>query len=586
MSPAVSTDPTAPRTGGRAVVESLVAHGVTTTFGVPGESYLPVLDALHDTDIRVVTCRHEGGAAFMAEAWGKLTGEPGVCLVTRGPGATNASIGVHTARQASTPMLLLVGQVATDQQGREAFQEVDYRQMFGGLAKWVTEIRSADDVSAAMAEAFHRALSDRPGPVVVALPEDTLSATTTRPSTPPTPVDPQEPAPAAVAAIAARLDAAERPVVIVGGGAWTDAARRDLADFSSRNAIPVVAAFRFHDLLDNHHPGYVGEAGVAMPAAVRETLTTADCVVGLGIRFGEMTTAAWDIWSPPALSVPLVHVHPDPGQLGRIYAPDVGVVARPGPTLAALGGVALRRRDDDWCRSRRAAFLATLDCPAQPGDLDMGEVMAFLRECLLDDVVVTHGAGNFTVWPDKFFLYGAGSRLLAPQSGAMGYGLPAAVAAKVADPSRTVVCFAGDGDVQMNLPELGTALQAGAQPIVLVIDNGMYGTIRMHQERHYPQRVVGTDIVNPDFVALGRAYGFHAERVERTAEFGPAFERALASTTGALLHLVVDPTQLTPNQSINQARRRRRTPSPTDLRRLPPSEAGGNSTQIGQTSPR
>jgi acetolactate synthase-1/2/3 large subunit len=490
----------------------------------------------------------------MAEAWGKLTGTAGVCLVTRGPGATNASIGVHAAHQASTPMLLLVGQVATHQQGREAFQEVDYRQMFGGLAKWVTELTSADDASAVMAEAFHRACRGRPGPVVVALPEDTLSGLTGAPAVAPLPIDEQAPSTDDIGAIAARLDAAERPVVIVGGGAWTDTGRRDLAAFAARTQIPVMAAFRFHDLMDNLSPHYVGEAGVAMPAAVRETLTSADCIVGLGIRFGEMTTGAWDIWSPPAPDVPFVHIHPDPEQLGRIYTPTVGVVARPGPTLAALADIELRSRESGWCLDRRRAFLATLECPPQPGSLDMGEAMAFLRERLPADAVLTNGAGNFTVWPNKYFLFGPEARLLAPQSGAMGYGLPAAIAAKIADPSRTVVCFAGDGDVQMNLPELGTALQADARPIVLVIDNGMYGTIRMHQERHYPGRVVGTDIVNPDFVALGRAYGFHAERVERTTEFAPAFERALASTTGALLHLVLEPTQLTPSQSIEQAR--------------------------------
>lgn len=541
-------------TGGQAIVNSLVAHGVTTTFGVPGESYLPVLDALHDTDIRVVTCRQEGGAAYMAEAWAKFTGLPGICLVTRGPGATNAAIGVHAAQQASTPMLLLVGQVATHQQGREAFQEVDYRQMFGGLAKWTTEIESADEASSVMAEAFHRACRGRPGPVVVAMPEDALSAVTSMPHTPPIPIDAQAPTTAEVDDIGARLDAAERPVLLVGGGAWTDDARRDLAAFAERSGIPVVAAFRFHDLMDNHSPAYAGEAGVAMPPAVRATLADADCVFGLGIRFGEMTTAAWDIWPVPDPGVTFVHVHPDADQLGKIYTPSLGVMARPGPTLAALLAAEVRERDAGWSAERRAAFLETLDCPVQPGPLDMGAVMVWLRAHLADDAVLTNGAGNFTVWPNKYFLYGPEARLLAPQSGSMGYGLPAAVAAKVADPTRTVVCFAGDGDIQMNLQELGTALQAEAQPIVLVIDNQMYGTIRMHQERHFPGRVVGTDIVNPDFVALARAYGYHAERVERTADFAGAFERAEASPTGALLHLIVDSSQLTPSQSIGQAR--------------------------------
>ncbi len=553
--PAPDSSPeTAAHTGGRAIVDSLVAHGVTTTFGVPGESYLPVLDALHDTDIQVVTCRQEGGAAYMAEAWAKLTGRPGICLVTRGPGATNASIGVHAAQQASTPMVLLIGQVATTQQGREAFQEVDYRQMFGGLAKWATEIGSADEASAVMADAFHRATSGRPGPVVVALPEDTLSGLTSVAPTAPIPVDPQAPADGEIAAIVAHLDDAERPVILVGGGAWTDPARHALAALAERARIPVVTAFRFHDLMDNHNSAYVGEAGVAMPSAVRQTLATADCILAIGVRFGEMTTAAWDLWPVPDAGVPIVHVHPDPDQLGKIYATTVGIVARPEPTVTALAAATLRPRDDSWNQARREAFLATLDCPPQPGPLDMGEVMVWLRDHLPADAVLTNGAGNFTIWPNKFFLYGPEARLLAPQSGSMGYGLPAAIAAKVAHPDRTVVCFAGDGDIQMNLPELGAALQADAQPIVLVIDNGMYGTIRMHQERHFPGRVVGTDLVNPDFVMLARSYGFHAERVERTDDFPAAFGRAQASATGGLLHLIVDTSQLTPSQSIEQAR--------------------------------
>ncbi|MFT5204541.1 MAG: acetolactate synthase-1/2/3 large subunit [Candidatus Aldehydirespiratoraceae bacterium] len=542
------------KTGGQVIVESLQAHGVTTTFGVPGESYLPVLDALHDTNIRFVICRQEGGAAYMAEAWAKFTGHPGVCLVTRGPGATNASIGVHAAAQASTPMVLLVGQVGTHQQGREAFQEVDYEQMFGGLAKWVTEIRNVDDASAVMATAFHRATSGRPGPVVVALPEDVLSAATSTTASEPIAIDPQAPSADDIAAIVAALNASERPVILAGGGAWTPQARHDLKAFAERGDIPVVAAFRFHDVVDNHSPAYAGEAGVAMPPAVRDTLTAADCVLAIGVRFGEMTTGAWTIWPVPDPGVPILHIHPDPAELAKIYTPAIGIVARPAVTLAALAEQSLAPRSADWRQTRRDAFLATTTCPPQPGALDMGEVMAWLQNQLPADAVLTNGAGNFTVWPNKFFLYGADARLLAPQSGSMGYGLPAAIAAKVAAPERTVVCFAGDGDIQMNLPELGTALQSNAQPIVLVLDNGMYGTIRMHQERHFPARVMGTDLVNPDFVTLAQAYGFHAERVDTTDEFAAAFGRAEASPTGALLHLIIEPTQLTPSQSIAQAR--------------------------------
>ncbi|MDG2026385.1 MAG: thiamine pyrophosphate-binding protein [Acidimicrobiales bacterium] len=543
------------RSGGQIVVDSLVAHGVTTTFGVPGESYLAVLDALHDTDIRVVTCRHEGGAAYMAEAWAKFTGRVGVCLVTRGPGATNASIGVHAAMQASTPMVLLVGQVATHEQGREAFQEIDYREMFGGVAKWATEIESADTASAVMAEAFHRAASGRPGPVVVALPEDVLSSTTDSPAVPAIAVDLQQPSADEVDAVLAALAAAERPVVLVGGGTWNDEARADLVAFAEAHDLPVVVTFRRNDLMDNTSASYVGEAGVSMPPSVRETLEAADCVIALGPRFGEMTTAAWSLWPVGDPGVTLVHVHPDPSQLGKIHTPSVGITARSDALLAALRSRApATPGHGEWRAARRDAFVASLSSPAQPGPLDMGEVMAWLCDNLPADAVLTNGAGNFSVWPNKFFVYGPEARLLAPQAGSMGYGLPAAVAAKVADPARTVVCFAGDGDLQMNLPELGTGLQHDAQPIVLVIDNGMYGTIRMHQERHFPERVVGTDIVNPDFIAIARAYDMHAEQVETTADFPAAFARARASTTGALLHLRVDPDQLTPTQSITQAR--------------------------------
>lgn len=543
------------RTGGQIVVDSLVAHGVTTTFGVPGESYLAVLDALHDTGIDVVTARHEGGAAYMAEAWAKLTGRVGVCLVTRGPGATNASIGVHAAMQASTPMVVLVGQVATHEQGREAFQEIDYRRMFDGVAKWATEIRAADETSAMMAEAFQRAASGRPGPVVVALPEDVLAETATGAATAPIPVDPQAPSEDEIDAILAALANADRPVVLAGGGAWTDDARADLVAVAEAHEIPVVVTFRRQDLMDNTSRSYAGEAGVAMPPPVRETLERADCVIAVGPRFGEMTTAAWSIWPVGDPGVTLVHVHPDPAQHGKIHTPTVAITARPAPVLAALRSRgAATPVHGAWREERRDAFVATLAPPPQPGGLDMGEIMAWLRDHLPADAVLTNGAGNFSVWPNKFFLFGPEARLLAPQAGSMGYGLPAAVAAKVAAPERTVVCFAGDGDVQMNLPELGTGLHHGAQPIVLVIDNGMYGTIRMHQERHFPGRVVGTDIVNPDFVAIARAYDMHAERVETTADFPAAFERAEASPTGALLHLLVDPNQLTPTQSVDQAR--------------------------------
>ena len=551
------------RIGGQVLVDCLIAQGVDTAFGVPGESYLAILDALYDVSdrLRFVACRQEGGAAYMAEAYGKLTGRPGVCFVTRGPGATNASIGVHTARQDSTPMLLFVGQVGLEHRGLEAFQEIEYRSFFDDLAKWVVEVESADEMPAIVDRAFTVACSDRPGPVVVSLPEDVLQATTTVAPGPPVEVVERAPSGSDVAALCAALAVAERPVLLVGGGGWTDAGRADLRSFAERNDLPVVVTFRRHDLFDNTADRYVGEAGVAMPAVVRQTLVEADVVVVLNARFGEMATDAYTLFGAGPLQRPdgqaIVHVHASDAEFGKVVDADRTVHAGPNETAAALAGVDLegRSRWASWRADRRGAFLDTLDCPPQLGDLDMGEVMAWLRDRLPGDVIVTNGAGNFSVWPNKFLLYGERARLLASQNGTMGYGLPAAVAAKLVEPERTVVCFAGDGDLQMNLQELGTGLQEDARPIVLVVDNSTYGTIRMHQELRHPGRVVGTDLVNPDFVAIAGAYGMHAERVVTTADFAPAFERAMASLTGALLHLVVATDQLTPRLTVEQARR-------------------------------
>lgn len=548
------------RSGGQLVVDALVAQGVSTVFGVPGESYLTVLDALHDTEVRYLTCRQEGGAAYMAEAWGKLTGEPGVCMVTRGPGATNASVGVHTAMQDSTPMLLLVGQVSTGRRGREAFQEIDYRHFFGSIAKWVVEVARTDDLADALTIAFKIAVSGRPGPVVVALPEDVLTASTAVVDVTPLQVERATPAVDEIDTIIEELGAAERPVMIVGGGRWTIPARRDLEQFAEANTIAVVTAFRFHDLIDNFSDVYVGEAGVWMSTAVQSTIRDADLIVGLGIRFGQMTTGAWSLLDLPTPSQRVVHVHPERIQLGRIYSTEVGVLGDPSITIAMLRDRELVSSPgrSGWVADRRAAYLESMVCPPQPGGVDMGEVMAWLQAELPPDAIITNGAGNFTVWPSKFFRYGPDARLLAPQSGTMGYGLPAAIAAKAAHPDRTVVCFAGDGDLQMTIQELATARQAGCEPIVIVVDNQMYGTIRTHQERVFPERVSGTDLVNPDFVMLAAAHGMHSERVATTGDFAPAFARAAASPTGALLHIRVDPSRLTPFESITDVRGRPR----------------------------
>jgi acetolactate synthase-1/2/3 large subunit len=541
--------------GGQVLVKSLLALGATKAFGVPGESYLAVLDALHDTQgqLDFVLCRNEGGAAFMAAAWGKLTGAPGICMVTRGPGATNASIGVHTAMQDSAPMILFVGQVGTDMKGREAFQEIDYRAVFGTMAKWAVEIDQVDRIPEILARAWTVATTGRPGPVVIALPEDMLTSLTDAvPLVAPARVAEAAADAEAVAEARAMLGQAKRPLILMGGSNWTDAGRCALQGFAEGSDIPVLAAFRFQDQFDNFSPVFAGEAGVGMLAHVKAMVREADVILAVNVRFGEMTTDGYTLLSVPVPAQKLIHVHGSDREIGKIYQPALGIHAGPNGFAAALSPV----RGDwaGWRAAGRAAYEASFDAPVQPSPVDMVAAMAHLRGLLPEDVILTNGAGNFTVWPNKFFKFGPKARLLAPQSGAMGYGVPAAIAAKVAHPDRTVVCFAGDGDFQMNCQELGTAMQAGAQPIILIVNNGIYGTIRAHQERNYPARVSGTTMVNPDFVALARAYGYHAERVALTAEFPAAFERALNSKTGAVLDLDISPEAITPRQTLSQMR--------------------------------
>lgn len=545
------------QTGGQLLVECLKQLGAKKCFGVPGESYLDVLNALYDTqgELDFILCRNEGGAAFMAEAFGKLTGTPGICLVTRGPGATNASIGVHTAMQGSTPMILFVGQVGTGMQGREAFQEIDYRAFYGGVAKWVVEIDRVDRIPELLSRAWSTALSGRPGPVIVALPEDMLTSTSA--IAPCRPLRIAEPSPSSteVSEIVSLLATAKRPLVLAGGGRWDTKGREALQYFIEANDLPLAAAFRFQDVCNNHSPCYVGDAGVGMIPSVKALIRDADVILALGIRFGEMSTDAYTLLDVPHPSAKLIHIHASDRELGKVYAADLPVHAGPNQVALALRQLVLPVSWSAWWSRARDAYLSSFrDAPVQPGPVDMVAVMAWLRERLGDDVIVTNGAGNFAVWPNKFFQFGPGQRLLAPQSGAMGYGVPAAVAAKLAEPEHTVICFAGDGDFQMNCQELGTALQAGCQPIILILNNGSYGTIRMHQERHYPARVSGTDLVNPDFVALAQAYGFYAERVASTADFAGAFARAQASESGAVLDLAIATEALTPRQTLSQIR--------------------------------
>ena len=543
------------KNGGELLVQTLVNLGATKSFGVPGESYLPVLDAMYDTQGKFdfVLCRNEGGASFMASAYGKLTRTPGICFVTRGPGATNASIGVHTAMQDSSPMILFVGQIGTEMREREAFQEVDYRAVFGTVVKWATEIEDTERVPEMVARAWKVATSGRPGPVVVALPENTLNGSSG--------IDPilemralAEPSPDAASLADARalLERAERPLMMLGGSMISDDSQRLFERFAEQSHIPAITAFRFQDCFNNHSPAFCGEAGVGMPPHVQRLIREADVILAVNVRFGEMTTNAYTLMDVPVPKQKLIHVHGAESELGKIYVPTIGIQAGPNAFAAALEPI--ERRPSEWSQGARKTYEAFLDVKAQPSPVDMASVIKHLRTVLPDDVILTNGAGNFTVWSNKFFPLGPEARLLAPQSGAMGYGVPAAIAAKVAHPDRRVVCFAGDGDFQMNCQELATAKQAGAQPIILILNNGIYGTIRAHQETHFPGRVSGTTMESPDFAMLAQSYGFHGERVSRTEDFAAAFERALASPTGAVLDLEIAAEAITPNKTLTEIR--------------------------------
>ncbi|WP_306004876.1 thiamine pyrophosphate-dependent enzyme [Aquicoccus porphyridii] len=543
--------------GGELLVQSLVGLGATKAFGVPGESYLAVLDALHDTggQLDFVLCRNEGGAGFMAAAWGKLTGSPGICMVTRGPGATNAAIGVHTAMQDSVPMILFVGQVGTDMKGREAFQEIDYPAMYGRVAKWAVEIDDVERIPEILARAWKTAMTGRPGPVVVALPENMLtSRSDAAPLGPLAKIAEPQPDPDAVQEARAILGAAKRPVILYGGCNWSDAGRAALQEFAEASDIPVVTAFRFADRFDNNSPVFCGEAGVGMVPSVKRLIGEADVILAINNRFGENSTDGYTLLDVPIPKQRLIHVHGAESELGKVYQPALGIQAGHDAFAKALAEVPVKGDWGAWRQEGRAAYEAAFDLPDLPSPVDMGKVMAHLRAVLPEDAIVTNGAGNFAIWPGKFIKYGPSMRHIAPQSGAMGYGVPAAIAAKIAHPGREVVCFTGDGDFQMNCQELASAAQAGAQPIILILNNGIYGTIRAHQEQHYPARVSGTTMVSPDFAALARAYGFHGERVETTDDFAAAYERARAAKGGAVLDLAISEEALTPRVTLSQMR--------------------------------
>jgi acetolactate synthase I/II/III large subunit len=544
------------RTGARILVDQLVAHGVDAVFCVPGESYIAALDALRDAPMRLVVARHEAGAANMAEAYGKLTGRPGVCFVTRAPGATHAATGVYTAFQDSTPLVLFVGQVPRSHRGREAFQELDYGSAFGGYAKWVKEVSEPEGFPQTTAQAFWLARSGRPGPVVVAMPEDVLDAQADVEDAEPRPPDRPAPSPDDLARLRELLAAAERPLVVVGGGGWSARAAADLQAFAEANRLPVATSFRRQDYVDNGSPSYAGVLTIGHDPSLAARLRDADLLLVVGSRLGDIPTRGYTTLVPPRTPQTLVHVHADAHELGRVYEPDVAIVSGSPEFLAAaraLEPVDAAARAA-WTESARTDYLASLRHRRGPGDLDLGDVIEHLRERLPEDAILTNGAGNYTVWCHLYYVFRRYRTQLAPCSGAMGYGIPAALAAKVVHPDRTVVCVSGDGDFLMSGHELAAAVQEKLPVVVLVANNNMYGTIRMHQERLFPGRVAGTDLVNPDFVAWAHAFGAHGELVARSEDFPEALDRALAQERPALLELRVDPEAITPRQTLSELR--------------------------------
>ena len=546
---------TGARNGGRLLVDALRVHGVDRLFCVPGESYLEVLDALYDTpQIAVTVAKHEGAAANMAEADGKLTGRPGVCFVTRGPGATHASIGVHTAYHDSTPMILFIGQVQREVRGREAFQEVEFRQMFAPLAKWVAEIESTDRIPEYVLRAFQVATAGRPGPVVLSLPEDVLAGESAACDTRPYQAVQAAPSDRDLSALREELQKASKPLLIVGGSSWSEEGCAALARFADANALPVLASFRRQDLIDNRHRCYAGHLSLGLPPHLQQRVKAADLIVALGSRLGDVTTMTYSVLKPPRIAARLVHIHPDPSELNRVYQADLPIVAAPSAAAVRLAEIppVESSRWRDWtavARTEYEKFIAVPEKGPRQG-VDMAVVIRHLAAQLPANALIANGAGNFTIWVHRFFTYKAPHTELAPTSGAMGYGFPAAIAAALRHPDRMTVCVAGDGDFLMYPQELATAAQYGARLLVLIVNNGMYGTIRMHQERRFPGRVSATDLAGPDFVALAQSFGAWAERVETTDAFAAAFERARGAKGSAVLELRVDPNQLTPDRRI------------------------------------
>lgn len=542
------------RHGGQILVDQLVAQGVTRVFSVPGESFLAALDGLHDSGIQNIVCRQEGGAAMMAEAQGKMTGKPGVLFVTRGPGVTNASAGIHIAKQDSTPMVVFVGQIARAHRDREAFQEMDYRAVFGTMAKWAAEVDQIERLPEYISRAFHVACSGRPGPVVLALPEDMLSGHADV-------VDLPAPAPrvpavstAQIAAITDALQTAQRPLIVAGGSGWSQAATEALATFAENWNLPVSVTFRRQDRMNNDHPLYAGDLAVGMNPKLGQRLAQADTLLVLGARLGDIATDGYAILDPTRPGPRILHIHADPDELGRVFHPALAIAA---PTADVVHGLAQTTGKGvwaDWTAQARAEYEAWQVPTETPGAVKLEQVVTWLSANLAHDSIITNGAGNYAAFLHRYYRFRQFGTQLAPTSGSMGYGFPASIAASLQNPEKTVVCMAGDGCFQMTCNEMSTAVQHGAKPIVVVANNGRYGTIRMHQERHYPGRPSGTDLANPDFAALARAYGGHGETVTDQADFPAAFKRAQASGVMSVIEVKLDPDMLTTGQTLSQVR--------------------------------
>lgn len=543
------------RTGAQILVDQLLIQGVDRATCVPGESYLAVLDALIGSGVDLLTCRQEGGAAMMAETYGKMTGRPGICLVTRGPGATNAAAGVHVAMQDSTPMILFVGQIGRSMTYREAFQELDYGAVFGTMAKWAFQIDDPARIPELVARAFRVATQGRPGPVVIALPEDMLVDTADVPDAPrAAPID-MAPSASGMAALSDRLAKAKRPLAILGGGAWRGEARAAMMDFAERFALPVAVQFRRGGSFPADHPNYVGDLSIGASPRLVQAVRDADLILMLGGRMSESPSQNYTLFDIGPGDDRIVHLHPEPEEIGRVYQPGLGLIGTAGGFAEACGTIEGPNAQSDWVSQLRSDYLEWSEEPLPlPGDFQMGEVVCWLRETLGPDAAITNGAGNFATWINRHYRFRDHGSQLAPTSGSMGYGLPAAVMAKRQRPDRDVVCIAGDGDIMMTVQELATAVQFDIPVIVVVIDNGMFGTIRMHQEREYPGRVSATDLKNPDFAAMALSFGCHAETVRDSADFAAAFARAKDSGRPALIHCFLDPEALTIGKTLSEIR--------------------------------